>query len=391
MYGTLISTNDDCIGAEKPSVFELVISGGSGSGGGELDGSPEGGPGGPGGGGGDPGGGTGGSGAKAEPALVRDGGNYTTKIWRWLSGGSSFSYNSGFQTGTFNLSNVGDRAASGDVDGDGDDDIVVAYQNPDAAGTFSFHVFKNGNSYAGAWYTSGTFSLGPVAGRLVVDDFTGDGKAEPALVRDDGDGTMTIWRWQSTGSSFSRITDWSAASGFDLANVGDRAASGDVDGDGKADIVMAYQISDGTFGFYVFKGGITSAGRWYTSGQFALSGVAGRLVVADFNGDGKAEPALARDHGDTMTIFRYNSTGTSFTHTTDYVSGAFRLSQVGNRVATGDIDGDGDGDIVMAYQNNDSTFTYHVFKNGNSGAEWYTSGAFNLSGVAGRLVVGNFG
>ncbi|MEV0158114.1 GH25 family lysozyme [Micromonospora sp. NPDC050686] len=326
------------------------------------------------------------------PALAHDDGDGSMTIHRWRSTGGSFARTSDYQgEGSFNLANVGDRVAAGDVDGDGTDDIVMAYQIAD--GTFGFYVFDAGLTSRGRWYTSGPFNLNTVGGRLVVDDFNGDGKAEPALVRDNGDSTMTIYRWLSTGSSFTRTTDYQGEGSFNLANVGDRVASGDVTGDGKADIVMAYQISDGTFGYYVFNAGLTSAGRWYTSGPFNLGPVAGRLVVDDFTGDGKAEPALARDNGDnTMTIYRWTSTGNTFNRTTDYQGeGSFNLANVGNRVASGDVTGDGKADIVMTYQISDGTFGYYVFNAGlTSAGRWYTSGPYNLGPVAGRMVLGNW-
>jgi hypothetical protein len=89
---------------------------------------------------------------------------------------------------------------------------------------------------------------------------------------------MRIYRWQSTGSSFSRTSDYDSGP-FHLSNVDDRVATGDVNGDGHDDIVMAYQRSDGTFTFNVFPSGSTSAGTWYTSGPFNLGPVAGRLTV----------------------------------------------------------------------------------------------------------------
>jgi len=112
-------------------------------------------------------------------------------------------------------------------------------------------------------------------------------------------------------------------------------------------------------------------------------------VQGDFNGDGRDETALVYDNGDgTTTIYRWLSTGSSFARTTDYHSGAFRLSQVGNRVAVGDVNNDGRDDIVMAYQRDDGTFQYNVFSGGASSADvWYTSGSFSLGPVAGRLVV----
>ncbi|MDG4825011.1 GH25 family lysozyme [Asanoa sp. WMMD1127] len=326
------------------------------------------------------------------PALAHDDGDATMTIHRWRSTGTSFARTADYSgEGAFSLAKVGDRVASGDVDGDGTTDIVMAYQISD--GTFGFYVFDEGLSSAGRWYTSGPFGLDSVGGRLVVADFTGDGRAEPALVRDNGDATVTIYRWTSTGSSFVRTTDYVGAGAFTMSNVGDRVAAGDVTGDGKADIVMAYQISDGTFGYYVWSAGLSSLGRWYTSGIFNLDRVAGRLVVDDFTGDGKAEPALVRDDGDaTMSIYRWTSTGSGFARTTDYLGdGTFMVSNIGNRVAAGDVTGDGKADIVMAYQISDGTFGYYVFNAGLTDAgRWYTSGPYNLDPVAGRLVLGNW-
>ncbi|MCX5070344.1 VCBS repeat-containing protein [Micromonospora lupini] len=333
-----------------------------------------------------------GAAARKAPALGHDDGDGTMTIHRWNSTGSAFDHTTDYKgEGSFSLSNVGDRMASGDVDGDGTDDVVMAYDLGD--GTFGFYVFDAGLTSRGRWYTSGPYSLGPVAGRLVVADFTGDGKAEPALVHDDGDGTTTIHRWTSNGTSFNRTTDYVGTGSFNLANVGDRVAAGDVTGDGKADIVMAYDLGDGTFGYYVFNQGLTSLGRWYTSGPYSLGPVAGRLVVADFTGDGKAEPALAHDDGDgSMTIHRWTSNGTSFNRTTDYVgTGSFNLTNVGDRVAAGDVTGDGKADIVMAYDLGDGTFGYYTFNQGlTSLGRWYTSGPYNLGPVDGRLVLGNW-
>jgi hypothetical protein len=71
-----------------------------------------------------------------------------------------------YDSGPFALSNVGDRVAVGDVDGNGTDDLVLAYQNAD--NTFTTHVWKSGLSYGGKWYTSGTFVLSNVGGRFVL-------------------------------------------------------------------------------------------------------------------------------------------------------------------------------------------------------------------------------
>lgn len=234
-------------------------------------------------------------------------------------------------------------------------DVIDAPADPPVGGhTFLFE--KWGDS-AHSYYYAYDFGTTPVCHRTVFRsgsdldtsdsrtfyayhypkniDTTIKSKFAPALMYDVGDGTMRIYPWTSTGSSFAGPgSDYYQSGSFDLSNVGDLVASGDVDGDGTQDIVTAYQRSDGTFQFNVFKHGDTSSGIWYVSGSFSLSRVGGRLVVDDFNGDGMAEPALVYDNGDgTMKIYRWLSTGSSFTRTTDYQSGSFPLANVGDRVA----------------------------------------------------------
>jgi hypothetical protein len=319
--------------------------------------------------------------------MVYDDGDASMRILRWTSTGSAFTGPATYTSGPFHLSAVGGRIASGDVNGDGKDDIVMAAQNND--GTFSFHVFNGAATWAGRWYTSGPFNLGPVGDRLVVGDFSGDGKADPALVYDDGDASMRIMRWTSTGSAFAGPATYTSGP-FHLSAVGGRIASGDVNGDGKDDIVMAAQNNDGTFSFHVFNSAATWAGKWYTSGPFNLGPVGDRLVVGDFNGDGKADVALIYDDGDaSMRIMRWTSTGSAFAGPATYTSGPFHLSAVGGRIASGDVNGDGKDDIVMAAQNNDGTFSFHVFNSAATWAgKWYTSGPFNLGPVGDRLTVG---
>ncbi len=325
--------------------------------------------------------------SKVGPAVFYDQQDGTGRIYRWTSNGSTFGNTATYDSGNYSLANVGDRFVSGDFSGDGKDDIATAYQNAD--GTFSFYVWKNGLSSTGVWYTSGPFDLSRVAGRMVAGDFNNDGKDDLALVYDVGDGTLRIYRWLSSGTAFGSVSTYQSGT-FPVSSVGERVAAADFNGDGADDIVMAYQNPDGTFGFHVWKNGLTHAGIWFTSGPFNLDSVAGRIVAGRFTSDAKADVALVYDVGDgTMRIYRWVSSGTAFSSYNTYQgTGIFRLSNVGDRVAAGDVDGDGDDDIVMAYQLADGTFSTYVWEDLVYSGQWYTSGPFSLSQVGGRFVLG---
>lgn len=108
----------------------------------------------------------------------------------------------------------------------------------------------------------------------------GSRPAAPAVMRDDSDGTMTIWKWESTGSAFVLDSSRYESGPWSIDQVGDRFAAGDVNGDGYDDVVAAYQNAEGKLDFHVWSKGRTYDGKWYTSsGLFGLDPVAGRLVI----------------------------------------------------------------------------------------------------------------
>lgn len=185
--------------------------------------------------------------------------------------------------------------------------------------------------------------------------------AAPAMLYDVGNGSATVYRWANpAGTSFTGLVTTNTPS-FDLANVGNRVASGDFDGDGHSDMLVAYQNANGTFDFRV-SSHATSTFAWrYTSGSFSLSRVAGRLVAGDWNADGKDDVAVAYDNGNgTFGLYRWTSTGSGFTSYAPWKSGSFYLSNVGDRMVAGDWNADGKDDVIMAYQNSTGSFTYHV-------------------------------
>ncbi len=217
-----------------------------------------------------------------------------------------------------------------------------------------------------------------------------------------GGSEAELFDWHSTGASFgSAAIPWSVSSGYTLANVGDRMVSGDFNGDGRDDIATAYQYSDGTFRFHVWKGGSMSysgGGGWYTSGHFPLSNVGARFVAGDFNGDGRDDLAMFYGSGSSASVYVWRSTGSSFVYAGIWwsVSSGYALANVGDRMVAGDFNGDGKDDIATAYQYADGTFRYHVWLSTGSsltyqGASgWYHSGSFNLGHVGARLVAGDF-
>ncbi|NUT08246.1 MAG: PQQ-binding-like beta-propeller repeat protein [Hamadaea sp.] len=319
----------------------------------------------------------------------------SASAYRWNSTEAAFQIGTGWsQSSGYDLAKVGDRMVSGDFTCDGVDDIAVGY---DTGGALRFDVWDGTAIAAGpkAW---GTAAVAPasVGARMTAGDFDGNGCTDIALFEAVAGTTgAKIHRLLSDGTSLTKTTsgDWSVASGYDLANVAGRFAAGDVDQDGRDDLITAY--SYGTyFRFHVWTGATDYSGPegWYQSGGFDLGAVADRMVVGDFDGDGDDEPALFYSYGGSHSrLFRWTTANAHFTLATpDWeVTSGYTLSLVGNRMAVGDANDDGRDDIITAYDYG-SDFRYHVWLSGWSytgPAGWFDSGTFDLSLVGGRVVM----
>src|SRR5579872_57049 len=113
-------------------------------------------------------------------------------------------------------------------------------------------------------------------------------------------------------------------------------AVGDFNGDHLPDLaVLEYP---GTLGIYLNNGN----GSFHNSANYDLGGSAARLVVADFNGDGRADIAATNGQDGSVRVFFGTGKGT------------FRkaaIYQVGGEpggIAVGDLNGDGYPDLVVS-------------------------------------------
>jgi VCBS repeat protein len=236
----------------------------------------------------------------------------STGAWTWSSSlsGSTTSGASGTQWGS---GSVGDVPLSGDIDGDGINDLVV-WRPTD-----------------GTWYwlmSSSNFTRG--------DSRVWGGSGDVPMLSDlDGDGAddLVVWR-PSTGEWFwlTSSSNYTAADTRRWGGGGDVPLLADFDGDGRADITV-WRPSTGDW-FW-----LKSSNNWFAADTRRWGGQGDRPLLGDFDGDGRAD----------ITVFR-PSTGQWFwaTSGSGYRSGFVTTwGGQGDVPLLGDFDGDRRADIAV--------------------------------------------
>ncbi len=195
--------------------------------------------------------------------------------WMWESGNGSGSI------GLWNQDQTNDRYVVGDFDGDGRDDLLsikAPWVHLHSYTGSGWHFLWGTNSGSIHWWNLSS------SDRYVVGDFDGDGQDELLAIKDPwahlmkytGGGWQYIW---GTGSGW--IGSWNM-------DVSDKFLAGDLDGDGRAELLS---VKDPWHHVHRFNGtGWTWVGGsnsgWIGSWNI---GSADRYAIADVDGDGREE------------------------------------------------------------------------------------------------------
>ena len=244
----------------------------------------------------------------------------------------------------------------GDIDGDGKPDILVTCYN-----TSAVSVFLNTS-------TIGNISFGPKIDVLIpesgsppytgafysaIGDMDGDGKLD-IVVSNAGVNGITVMRNLSTGTgSVSFAIGTSISAGYNPGGI----ALGDLNNGGKLDIV----VTDVNGQYVSMFTNNSTPGNFSFSSDINISTLATAIpttvFMTDFDGDSKIDLAVVDQSTRNVSLFK-NTGSTVFNYS--LVADNLNTTTEPSYLAIGDLDGDGKPDIVVC---NDSSSTLSIYRN----------------------------
>ena len=218
--------------------------------------------------------------------------------------------------------------STADVDGDGDTDVLAAYddrfvwyENTDGAGSFGPERSVGGGSNS--------------VRAIVPADLDGDGDPD-ALAASSGDSTIAWYENTDGLGTFGprQVISAAAVSAWSVF-------AADLDGDGDLDALSASQ-SDDTIAWYENTDGAGTFGPTQIIATDATEALS--VSAVDVDGDGDTD-VLSASFGDSTIAWYENSDGAGFFGPTQIVT----MDAVGaDSVFPVDLDGDGDPDLLFA-------------------------------------------
>lgn len=290
----------------------------------------------------------------------------------------------------FTASNIALSNAIADVDGDGKSDLIVT----NFGGSVS--VFKNTSTIGNVSFnTPVDFITGSTfINAVAIGDLDSDGRADIVVSKSNGASVISIFRNTSVIGAVTMASRVDVTTGVSPESI----SIGDLDGDNKPEVVTA-DLGTGTVSIHrnTSSIGIISFATIFN----VTTGTSPRSVsMGDLDGDGKKDLAVANSGSNTVSIFRnISSIGT--------ITLATKVDLATNNpyhVSIGNLDGDGKADLAIA--NNNGVSAASVFKNTSISAtlsfdnkvDFGSSGTYTFSSIGDldgdtkpELVVVNFG
>ncbi|MEO6851809.1 MAG: FG-GAP-like repeat-containing protein, partial [Mucilaginibacter sp.] len=239
-----------------------------------------------------------------------------------------------------------------DLDGDGKNDVITTN-----GGQRNISILRNTSSSGAVSFAQGiTFPITAYPLCVASGDLDGDGKPD-IVVTDFGTGRVNVFLNNSTVNNISLIQQTPLQTGSNPFGI----SIADFDGDGRPDIVVANEYNS-LAAISVYRNITTSVGSVSFAPKIDLpAGLYPReLTTADIDNDGKPDIIVANQAGISISVFRNTSANGNISFAPKFDLAA-QAGSSPESVAVGDFNSDGKLDIAVA--NNNSPGFVSIFEN----------------------------
>ena len=278
---------------------------------------------------------------------VNSGVDHTIYIYRNISTNGFLTTNSFAPPVVLQLGTGGEWGmVAADVDGDGKPDLVFLDYNSNVVSVLQ-NLCTPGIITTNSFGPRVNFTVGSNPEGVAVQDLNGDGKPE-IVTANTSSGTISVLR--NIGAAGIITTDsFAPAVNFTGPTSIRDVAIADLDGDGKPDVVTVNYVNGNDNVVSVFRN-VSAPGNIAFASRVDFSGpIFGyKLAIGDMDGDGKLDVVFVSfANGQTVSVYRNTSTPGSITANSFASRVDFDVGGWGNGVALGDLDGDGKPDVAV--------------------------------------------
>jgi gliding motility-associated-like protein len=270
--------------------------------------------------------------------------------------------NISFTQSQLNVTFRTDHPVCGDLDGDGNADLVISRAGSPRN---SIHIFKNAGGATVSFVAPINLfiDVSQLATRLVLQDLNSDGKPE-IIVSNSGSTNFYVFTNQSSGGAISfNPTPIKIAVKDAITNYGIQVQ--DLNGDKLPDVLLTeFQTNN----LFILKNQSSSTISFAEAQKIKIDGTFNKLATADFNKDGLLDVAVTSTLSNQPSLVLIN---TSDATTFSFGAPIILMSESGPwGIDISDIDGDGDPDIFIG---NRFLKVLHLFlHNGNFNSVSFT-------------------